>query len=159
MFKTSEKNKTFSVSSASDNVLQKNGIVLAQDLDGLSPMQIGLLGYALPNYDKSEAVSFLLSRPEYFRFIVCPQDIQIELVKRDSSYIRHIENPSEIVQLSALEKDPSAIRYISNPTQTIMKKFRGEMQELADKARLFKSVSSINNASCAPCVKNVQIIN
>ena len=116
MFSTSEKINNISVSSASIIGEQKsNGIKLAPNAQDLTPMQVGILGYALPNYTKNEAIDFLKSKPEFLKYVICPDEILVEIVKYEPKYIQFIRNPSETVQISAIELSPSTLKLIKNP--------------------------------------------
>ena len=47
------------------------------------------------------------------------EEVQLEMVRMDGSYIQYIDNPSEQVQLETVKKYGNNIEYIENPSEQV----------------------------------------
>ena len=86
---------------------------------------------AWKNYENTYGYSVYLSTEEKQKEIVqkdgtCikyinnpSEDIQLEAVKNEAFSLEYIDNPSKKVKIEAIERNPYAIQYISNPSEKL----------------------------------------
>ena len=76
----------------------------------------------ISTYDLSKDIATSYVDRWDFKKIKNPDyETQLEILKKNASYIKYIENPTEEMQLIVVNKDPFNINYIKNPTEKVIR--------------------------------------